>query len=241
MEVLALLRTLLSRFLLLLFMVAYLPILLICLCIPQKILLRSKLFAIISRFFYWYLMKCSFLPITIIGKENIPNQPVIIASNHQSSLDIPIIGWLIDYKPHVWLATIDLLKSPILRFVIPRVAVIVDMTTPLKGMRSLLQVIEISNNDSKMNIMIFPEGARYSDGAIHDFFSGFVILAKKTDRPVVPVRLFGLDKAYPKNSFIVYRVPIKAIVGKPMRYEANDTDETFKQRVYNWFCEQKED
>lgn len=186
-------------------------------------------------------MKCSFLPISIVGKENIPDEPVIVAANHQSSLDIPIVGSLIGYKPHVWLATVDLLKSPILRFVIPRVAVIVDMTSPMKGMRSLLQAIDISNTHEKMNIMIFPEGARYSDGAIHDFFSGFVILAKKTGRPIVPVRLFGLDKAYPKNSFIVYRVPIKAIVGKPIRYEEGDTDDSFKERVYNWFCEQKED
>jgi len=185
-------------------------------------------------------MVCSFLPFTVIGKENIPKEPAIYAGNHQSSLDIPILGSLVQRRPHVWLATVDLLKSPIFRFVIPRVAVIVDTITPMRAMRSLLQVIKIINGD-KMNIMIFPEGARFSDGEIHEFFSGFIILAKKTGFPVVPVRIFGLNRAYPRDSFIVHSVPIKVIVGKPMYYQEHDTDEQFRDRVYHWFLEQKED
>lgn len=238
--IIPLLRTLLSRLFLLLFMIVYLPILLICMCFPQKMLFKSRVFFWVCDFFYRFMALFSFLPITFKGKENIPAQPAIYAANHQSSLDIVLLGQLVQRRPHVWLATVDLLKSPILRFVIPRVAVIVDTITPMRAMRSLLQVIKIINGD-KMNIMIFPEGGRYSDGAIHEFFSGFVILAKKTGFPVVPVRIFGLDRAYPRGSFIVNRVPITVVIGKPMHYEENDTDERFKDRVYQWFLDQKED
>lgn len=238
--IISLLRTLLSRFFLLLFMIVYLPVLLLCMCFPQRILFKSKMFFLLCDGFYRYLVRFSFLPITFIGKENLPKEPAIYAANHQSSLDIPILGSLVHNKPHVWLATVDLLKSPILRFVIPRVAVIVDMLTPMKAMRSLLQVIKIVNGD-KMNIMIFPEGGRYSDGTIHEFFSGFVILAKKTGFPVVPVRIFGLNRAYPRDSFVVHRVPIKVVIGKPMHYQEHETDEHFKDRVVAWFLEQKED
>lgn len=235
-----LLRTFLSRFFLLLFMVAYLPILLLCMCFPQRILFKSRIFFWICDIFYHYMTVFSFLPVTIKGKENIPHDPAIYAANHQSSLDIVLLGQLVNRRPHVWLATADLLKSPILRFVIPRVAVIVDTITPMKAMRSLLQVIKIVNGD-KMNIMIFPEGARYSDGAIHEFFSGFVMLAKKTGFPVVPVRIFGLDRAYPRDAFIVNRVPITVVIGKPMYYQEHETDEHFKDRVYQWFLDQKEE
>lgn len=238
--IIALLRTLLSRFLLLIFMIIYCPVLLICMCFPQRTLFKSRVFFWVCDFFYRYLGFCSFLPITIKGEENIPHEPAIYAANHQSSLDIVILGKLVQRRPHVWLATVDLLQSPILRFVIPRVAVIVDTVTPMRAMRSLLQVIKIINGD-KMNIMIFPEGARYSDGEVHEFFSGFVILAKKTGFPVVPVRIFGLDRAYPRGSFIVNRVPITAVIGKPMQYHEHETDEQFKDRVYQWFLEQKED
>jgi 1-acyl-sn-glycerol-3-phosphate acyltransferase len=238
--ILALVRTLLSRFFLLLFMIAYLPVLLVCICLPQRFLLKSKLFFFLCDFFYRYVAFFSFLPIKIKGEEHIPHEAAIYAANHQSSLDIVLLGQLVRRRSHVWLATIDLLKSPILRFVIPRVAVIVDMVTPMKAMRSLLQVIKIVNGN-KMNIMIFPEGGRYADGAIHDFYAGFVILAKKTGLPVVPVRIFGLNRAYPRDSFIVQRVPITVVVGKPMVYQEHETDDHFKDRVYQWFIEQKEE
>src|SRR5947209_8432794 len=93
--IVAFLRTIFSRFLLLLLMIIYCPILLICLCIPQRILFSHKFFFYISAFFYQFILKCSFLPITFIGKENIPHEPAIFASNHQSSLDIPILGSLV--------------------------------------------------------------------------------------------------------------------------------------------------
>jgi 1-acyl-sn-glycerol-3-phosphate acyltransferase len=238
--IIPLLRTLLSRFILLLFMIVYFPILLICMCFSQKVLFKSKVFFWIGDFFYRFMAFLSFLPITFKGKENIPTEPAIYAANHQSSLDIVLLGQLVHRRPHVWLATVDLLISRVLRFVSPRVAVIVDTITPMRAMRSLVQVIKIINGD-KMNIMIFPEGGRYSDGAIHEFFSGFVILAKKTGFPVVPVRIFGLDRAYPRDSFIVHRVPITVVIGKPIYYQESDTDEQFKNRVYQWFLDQKED
>ncbi len=207
--------------------------------IPQHVLLKSRIFFWICAFFHWYLIKASFLRITFIGKENLPHEPSIFVANHQSSLDIPILGSLVKREPHVWLATIDLLKSPILRFIIPKVAVIVDMTTAMTGMRTLLQAIKIINDENKLHIMIFPEGGRFDDGLVHDFFSGFVILAKKTGRSIVPVRFFGLNKAYPRGAFIMQHVPITVIIGKPMKIEEQESDEAFKERVYNWFVQQE--
>jgi len=88
--------------------------------------------------------------------------------------------------------------------------------------------------------MIFPEGGRYTDGTVHDFYGGFVILAKKTGRPVVPVRIFGVHKVYPPDTFWVQKYPITVVVGKPFVYQEGDTDQAFKDRVYQWFIEQKE-
>ena len=48
-------------------------------------------------------MWATFLPIHVEGKENLIEQPAIIIANHQSSLDIPVIGALFDHHPHVWL------------------------------------------------------------------------------------------------------------------------------------------
>lgn len=235
-----LIRTLISRFFLLVLMLVYAVPFTIMLCLPKRWLVKSKIFFFMCELFYRWVLLFSFLPIKVIGKENIPYDPVIIAANHQSSLDIPLVGALLNQHPHVWLAKAELMESPILRFVLPRVAVLVDMSTPQKGMRSLIQTINLINGNP-IHAVIFPEGGRYTDGNIHDFFSGFVILAKKTGRPVVPVRIFGLDKAYPPHSFLVHYVPITVIVGKPMMMEEGEEDAAFKERVYAWFVAQKED
>lgn len=232
-------RTLFSRFMLLLLMLLYTVPFLIFLCLPKRWLFKSKLFFWLCDIFYRSLLFFTLLPVKIVGKENIPTTPAIIAPNHQSSLDIPLIGSLLHAHPHVWLAKAELMHSPILRFVLPRVAVLIDMSTPQKGMRSLIQTINLINGEP-LHVIIFPEGGRYTDGMIHDFFSGFVILAKKTGRPVVPIRIFGLDRAYPPGSFLVHWTSISVVIGKPMFMQEGEEDDAFKQRVYAWFIEQKE-
>ena len=66
------------------------------------------------------------------------------------------------------------------------------------------------------------------------------MLAKKIGRPVVPVCILGINKAYPPETFWVQWYPITVVVGKPFVYQENDTDESFKNRVYQWFVEQME-
>src|SRR5262249_21216179 len=151
-----------------------------------------------SYIFFWTLLKGSLLPITFIGAEKIPNTPAIIVANHQSALDIPLIAVLVKGHPHIWLAKEELLSSPILRFILPRMAVLIDMSSPQKGLRSIIQTINLLNGKNR-HAIIFPEGTRYTDGAVHEFFGGFVLLAKKTGRPVVPVRIFNVNKAYPPD------------------------------------------
>lgn len=234
-----LLRTLASRFLLLVIMILFAVPVLIYTLLPARWRYNSKLFYGITHLFYLAVLKCSFLPIEYVGLENVPQEPVIFTANHQSSFDIPLVGKLAGGTSHVWLALAYLMKAPMLRFILPHVAVLVDTSTPWKAVRSLLQVIDLVKKH-KLHIMIFPEGGRYTDDRIHDFFGGFAILAKRTARPVVPVYIHGINKVYPPNAFLVRQHPVKVIVGKPFIYKEKESDELFKQRVYQWFVEQAE-
>ena len=159
-----------------------------------------------------------------------------LCGKHQSALDIPLLGKLAGYTPHVWLATEDLLRSPLYRFWVPRMAVMVNTSSPQQAMRSLVSIIR-TVEDIDAHVMIFPEGQRYFDGHVHEFFGGFVILAKKLNRPIVPVCIIGANKVYPRGAFWADWHEIRVVVGKPMQYHAEDTDEIFKQRVYQWFVD----
>ena len=95
----ALIRTLISRVLLFLIMLIFFIPMLIAILVPKQWLYDSKLFFLCVHVFYWLIIKCSFIPITFHGLENAPKEPSIIVSNHQSSLDIPLIGYTLKVYP----------------------------------------------------------------------------------------------------------------------------------------------
>jgi 1-acyl-sn-glycerol-3-phosphate acyltransferase len=196
-----------------------------------------------SRFFYTFLyliyrtiLWCTFLPISTKGKHHIPQEPAIIAVNHQSSLDIPLVGAAIGVFPHVWLAFGAFFKKPFCHFLLSRLALPIDMQNVHAGMRSLVHAITYVQQ-RRMHVIIFPEGGRYTDGTIHDFYAGFVMLAKKTGRPVVPVCLHNAGRVYPPGAFMIVHHPIRVIIGSPMKMGQDESDDAFKQRVYAWFEE----
>jgi len=240
MNIKALLHTIAVRILLLFIIgIGMIPIG-IMMILPARMRYTNRLLFWMLNTLYWGILKVSLIPIAFKGRENIPtDQPVIFASNHQSSIDIPLVGVLAHGKPHIWLARSELLKSLMLRFVLPRLAVVVDVNTQEKAtssLRSLMRIAQKSNAD----IMIFPEGERHPDDAVHEFYGGFVILAKLLKRPVVPVYIDGANRVYPPNTFLVNYYPVEVVVGKPFVLQENETDEQFKQRVYQWFLDQSE-
>lgn len=229
-------HSLLCRFLLLvLFILISIP-LSICLFSRQKLLVDNKLFMFLEQFFYWAALKCTLVPIDYKGLKNIPHEPCIIVANHQSSIDIPLVGCALRNKPHIWLSWAELAKGPLLGFIVPRISVLVDMTSPVRGLRTLVQAIDIVKKHS-WDLIVFPEGGRFTDGKIHPFFGGFAVIAKKVDRPVVPIKIIDAAKVYPPKSFWAFYNPITVIIGKPMTIQPDETEQVFKERVYNWFLQ----
>jgi len=210
---------------------------LLLLCIPSKYWYNSSIVYRGVYYFYWLSEKASLVSVTYKGLENVPDEPVIFAANHQSTLDIPLLGLIADGQPHVWLAKHELMDTWLLRFILPRVAVLVDMSTPRKGMLSLLKIVNIVK-DQRCHVMIFPEGGRYITGDIKDFYGGFVVLVKKLERPLVPVYIHGVNKVYPPNSWWIYDEPVAVTVGKPLYMQNDEDDVLFKKRVHQWFLDQ---
>lgn len=239
MQLIRILHSALAYFLvIILILVAAIPGL-ILLLLPQKWRLTSKIFYWYEYAFCWLAMKATLLPIRFKGLEKIPHVPSIIIANHQSSLDIPLISLALGRFPHIWLAISTLMSSPLLRFMLPRIAVLVDTSSPIAGMKTLLRAIKLANGQ-KVHLVIFPEGGRYIDGHIHDFYSGFITLAKKTNRPVVPILIQGAYKVYPPESWLVSYHEITVTVGPMFAIEENEKSDIFNARVRDWFIKENE-
>ncbi len=217
---------------------AFVPTLILVFLVPQKYR-YNKFYFWASHALYKTVLWASFLPIDIKGKEHIPKGSSIFVANHSSSFDVALLGSLAKRHPHVWLAMKWLTQFFPFRLLLPRTAVLVDMSSPQKGVRSLIKTINLVK-EHDMHVMIFPEGARHTDGKVHDFFGGFALLAKKTGYPVIPVRMFNLEKAYPPDTFWMEYCPVKVVIGEPMRMREDETDVEFKDRVHRWFIQQEE-
>lgn len=238
MKLRALMHTLFSRFLILCVLIIYIPLLLIVMIMPLSWVRKSGMVYYFVYWFYWLALKSSLLKITYEGVENIPDEPLIFVANHQSSLDIPLVGLLVKGNPHIWLAKQELTESILLRFILPRLSVLVEPTLPTSAMRSLVNLLKTVEKDHQ-HIMIFPEGSRFTDGKVHKFYGGFALLAKKTGRKVIPVHIYDAYKVYPPESFLIHNHPIHVVVGKPFELQPDESDKAFTERVYKWFVTDK--
>ena len=153
---------------------------------------------------FWYLLGYSlskglaktFFNYRVTGAENmIEEGPCIIAANHCSFFDPPLVGVACRRAIH-YLARKSLLEWPILGPIFPDLNVIpVDRKNADRS--ALMGAIRVVKNGGA--VLIFPEGTRSPDGKLQPAQPGIGMIVAKTGAPVVPVRIFGSYEVYNRN------------------------------------------
>lgn len=148
----------------------------------------------------------------IIGEENlIKAGPVLVASNHQSFLDPPLIGNL--YKDEmVFFARKTLFKGPA-KWVYPQWnAIPVDQDRPdMSSMKTVIRKLK-----EGWRVLVFPEGQRTMDGEIGHAAPGVGLIAAKAGVPIQPIRIYGADQALPRGSAKIRLSRITVKIGPPI-------------------------
>lgn len=197
----------------------------------------QKIFFWLIHGIYLTILWALFVRVKVVNKKGIPSEPAIFVANHESSIDIPLLGHLMKGRPHFWYIYEKYTKMPIFGYFARQIGVTVtqresgtDARTLVKGIREVAE--------KKCSTLLFPEGGRFVDGTIHDFYAGFALIAKKLQQPVIPVYMRNPGRVYPPRSFLIYHYPITLIVGPSFYFNENDTNDAFVQRIHNWFVEQ---
>lgn len=137
--------------------------------------------------------------LTIKGRENIPAKgPFIIAPNHQSFLDGPLVAsgfsWSTIQDCYFY-ATEEHVKSGFRRSLARQCNIILMQRANLKtSIQNMAQVLRAGKN-----LIIFPEGRRTNTGEMGQFKKTFAILSKELQVPIIPVRITGAFEALPRQ------------------------------------------
>jgi 1-acyl-sn-glycerol-3-phosphate acyltransferase len=154
----------------------------------------------------------------VVGKEKLVGLEggLLIVSNHVSFLDPPLVGIAFDEGIH-YFARKTLFDSPIANFLFTRCnAIPVNQDKP--EVSSLKRVIALLRDGEK--VVIFPEGERSLDGVMNMTAQpGVGLIVTKADVPILPVRLFGPEKALPRGSKKLEKYPVTLVVGDVIRPE----------------------
>jgi 1-acyl-sn-glycerol-3-phosphate acyltransferase len=147
----------------------------------------------------------------VIGGNNVPLEGgVIIASNHISYLDPPLLASVLPRRA-TFIARKGLFGIPLLGWYIKHYAFPVDRekTNPST-------IKEAVKRLKKGNLLaIFPEGRRSDTGELQEGKRGIGMIARLSSAVIVPALIIGSDKALPPGAKWLKRSRITVIFDKP--------------------------
>jgi 1-acyl-sn-glycerol-3-phosphate acyltransferase len=140
--------------------------------------------------------------------------PVILAANHASYIDPPLIGAGLRRGIN-YLARENLFRFPIMGWVLHQWQVVpVDREGGgAKGLKAILDRLLAGGA-----IILFPEGTRTRDGKLQPARSGIGLTVIKSAAPVIPVRVFGTYGAYGRHLGWPRPHPVAVKYGRPMEF-----------------------
>jgi 1-acyl-sn-glycerol-3-phosphate acyltransferase len=162
------------------------------------------------------------IDIEVTGVENVPNGAYVYCSNHQSLLDVLVLGAVLpgDFK---WAAKRELLKIPFLGWHLKLAGhVPVDRGGGPKAAAEVISRFERVLGERKP-LLVFPEGTRSEDGIMKSFKNGGFYAAVRAGVPVVPVALEGTGKLMHKGAIDTGDGSMRLVrvrIGRPIQPKA---------------------
>ena len=165
---------------------------------------------------FYRLLFSTYFRWRVFHPERVPvSGPVILASNHASFLDPPLVGSGVKRALN-YLARATLFRYPGVGAILRQVqAVPVDRDGGgAAGLRAILDRLLAGGA-----IVLFPEGTRTHDGQLQPARSGIGLTVIKSNAPVVPVRIWGTFEAFGRH--VRFPRPHRVLIkyGHPIHFE----------------------
>lgn len=162
----------------------------------------------------------------VIGAEHIPpDGGVIVACNHVSYLDPPLVGSSIR-RECAFMARHDLWKNRGLGWLISRLNAfpVHRETADRKALRTAVAMLK-----SGKVLVLFPEGTRSEDARLQAAQPGLALIVQMSGAPVVPTVVVGPEVMWPPHARCIRPTRLTVVFGEPIFF----TDDATRDEIVN--------
>lgn len=141
-----------------------------------------------------------FHPCKPIGRERVPEGPVIICPNHTRASDpfFVIFALGLGIRPQV-MAKAELMRIPVLGFLLKKAGVFA-VDRGKSDIAAIKRAIKCLKSGDKL--LLFPEGTRHKDGEMGEAKSGVAMLSLRTNTPILPVYIPAKKKWFARTPVV---------------------------------------
>jgi long-chain acyl-CoA synthetase len=183
--------------------------------------------------------------IQISGLEKVPvDRPFILAPNHQSFLDAPLIMSYLPYSVFrnlFYVGTSEIFGKGIRRAIAKTLRLV-----PVDPDANLVPAMRAGAYGLRRgeSLVLYPEGERSIDGEPKTFKKGAAILASHLQVPIVPVAIDGFERAWGRGRGIRLFQRLSIRIGDPIPPPSSANEKTYdsltrelKRRVTDMWME----
>lgn len=180
--------------------------------------------------------------VEVRGRENLPDQPALYVSNHQSHMDSAVIHGFIEV-PKGFVSVKEAEKIPILSTWMRYMrCVFIDRNDLKQTFRCIGDCARLLKEGHSM--VIYPEGKLDQGKAVNEFKKGCLRMAVKANVPIVPIALRDSYRVMKKNGTGIRAAKVTCIVSEPIPAnvvagsDENDLIERVREIIVRNTCEQ---
>lgn len=169
------------------------------------------------------ILKMTGVTTTVIGEENVPDEPVLFIGNHRSYFDI-LLTYSRCRRLTGYVAKKEMEKIPLLSTWMKNLyCLFLDRDNMREGLKTILQAIDYVKNG--ISICIFPEGTRNrTDAPLLEFHAGSLKIAEKAQCPIVPMTIVNAEQIFEAHSPCIRKTKVIIEYGEPI--ETKNLDRT---------------
>lgn len=170
------------------------------------------------------ILKLSGVEVTIIGEENLPDEPVLYIGNHRSYFDIVLTysrckhltGFIAKKEMDRYLTLTSWMKRLHCLFL--------DRKDPKQGLKTILTAIDGIKNG--ISVFVFPEGTRNrgKELSMLPFRDGALKISTKSGCPVIPVSMNNTAEIFENHFPFVKKTHVVLEYGAPIYPDRLDKD-----------------